>query len=63
MNRMLARFAMSFIIVAAVLLWEAYKLAVRHGDSWRITIYLVATVCAIALGFVGFREKHRMNRD
>jgi hypothetical protein len=59
MNRWLVRLAMSFFIIAAVLIWEAYKASVNGADYWRIGLYLVAAMAAVSLGIAGTREKHR----
>ena len=58
-KRWLVRLAMSFFIIAAVLLWEAYRGAQRGLETWRITLDLVGAAAAIALGVAGTREKHR----
>jgi hypothetical protein len=63
MNRWLARLAMSFFVIAAVLVWEAYKLGTNFGPSWRITVYLVAAGLSVVLGAAGTREKHRLMRS
>jgi hypothetical protein len=60
MNRWLARLAMSFFIIAAVLAWEAYQALQHAGPPWRIAVYLVAAAASIALGVAGIREKHRL---
>jgi len=55
---------MSFFIIAAVLLWEAYKLSQNGAITWRIWVYIVAAGAAISMGIAGTREKHReMKRD
>jgi RsiW-degrading membrane proteinase PrsW (M82 family) len=62
MQRWLARLSFSFFIIAAVLLWEAWNCAAgrRPGTSqWRITLYLVAAMMAMALGALGIRARHR----
>jgi hypothetical protein len=59
MERWLARLAMSFFIIAALLLWEAYK-GNQHGlVGWRITLDLIAAAAAISMGVAGIRAKHR----
>jgi hypothetical protein len=59
MQRWIARLAMSFFIIAAVLIWEAYKGSQTGLAGWRITLYLVAAAAGIAMGVAGTREKHR----
>jgi hypothetical protein len=50
---------MSFFIIAAVLVWEAYKASVNGANYWRIGLYLIAAMAAVSLGIAGTREKHR----
>jgi cytochrome c oxidase assembly factor CtaG len=62
----LARLAFSFFIVAALLVWEIYKtLDGQRGPvpSWRIGLYMIATVFAIVMGALGVRARHRLLRD
>ena len=59
MNRWLARFAMSFFVIAAVLIWEATKQMRRDPTSWRLIYYLIASAASITLGVIGTRERHR----
>lgn len=59
MNRWLARLAMSFFIIAAVLTWYAYQ-ALQHGAPlWRPAMNLFAAAAAVAMWVIGTREKHR----
>jgi hypothetical protein len=55
----LARLAMSFFVIAAVLLWEAYRGTQRGLESWRIMLDVIGAAAAIVLGVAGTREKHR----
>ncbi len=57
--RWLARFAMSFFVIAAVLAWEAYNAGERHAEPWRIGLYGFAAAASVALGFAATRERHR----
>ena len=50
---------MSFFVIAAVLIWEAYKGTKTGVATWRIMMDLVAAAAGIALGAAGTREKHR----
>ncbi len=59
MNRWLARFAMSFFIIAAVLTWYAYQAMQHHAPLWQPVIELFAAASAVAMGVMGTREKHR----
>ena len=56
MRRWLGRLAFSFIILAALLVWEARK-ARERGES-ASTYYIGAAVLAGA-GMAGMRERHR----
>lgn len=54
MRTWLARFSFSFIIIAAVLVWEGS----RQQDSVKQTLsYLGAAVCTV-LGIAGIRARH-----
>jgi hypothetical protein len=55
MRRWLARLSFSFLIIAAVLLWEANKL----GSGGRSSAYIVGAFVCIALGIIGIRARHR----
>ena len=60
-HRWLSRLSFSFIIIAAVLLWTAYK-RVQGGvpvTDWRILLYVIAAMFALALGGAGVRARHR----
>jgi hypothetical protein len=59
MDRWLARLAMSFFIIAAVLVWEAYLGFQRGLSEWRIIVNLVAAAGATSLGIAGIRVRHR----
>ena len=50
---------MSFFVIAAVLIWEAYQGTKTAVATWRIMLYLVAAAAGITLGVAGTREKHR----
>ena len=58
-NRWLARLAMSFFIIAAVLAWEAYQAMQSHAPQWRFAVDMIGAAASIALGIAGMREKHR----
>ena len=62
MRPWLERLALSFLIIAAVLAWEAYKgLSGRTPEmsQGRIILYLVASAMSIAMGVAGIRSRHR----
>ena len=58
MNRWLIRFAMSFFVIAAVLLWEAYQASLHDAPQWRIVADVVGAMAAISLGITGTHQKH-----
>jgi hypothetical protein len=61
MQNWLARLSFSFLIIAAVLAWETYKIisTAAPGQTWRIVLYaILAGVCA-ALAAAGMRARHR----
>ena len=65
-RRWLPRLAMSFIVIAAVLAWEAYQSATGHRGPvphWRILLYFLAAAMALALGMEGMRLRHRPPDD
>ena len=62
MQRWLSRLSFSFFIVAAVLLWEVYKiLQGQRGyvPQWRIGLYCIFAMLAFVLGGLGVRARHR----
>jgi hypothetical protein len=58
MNRWLARLAMSFFIIAAVLAWSAYQALQHHAETWRVAVDLFGAAAAVTMGVVGIRAKH-----
>ena len=56
MRRWLGRLAFSFIILAAVCVWEARK-ARERGE--RATRYYIAAALFAGAGMAGMRERHR----
>jgi hypothetical protein len=61
MRRWLARLSYSFIIIAAVLLWQASKLPVaEHG---RQNLYYLGALICIVLGAIGVRARHRLDDE
>jgi hypothetical protein len=55
----LARLAMSFIIVAAVLGWDALRPNRIDRDSVKVWIEGIAAALSMGLGLAGIRERHR----
>ena len=65
-RRWLSRFAMAFIVIAAVLAWEGYQAATGHRGAtpkWRILLYFVAAAMALVVGIEGMRQRHRRRDD
>jgi hypothetical protein len=58
MNRWLARLAMSFFIIAAVLAWSAYQALQHDAPMWQAMVDLFGAAASIAMGVVGTRIKH-----
>jgi len=58
MNRWLARLAMSFFIIAAVLAWSAYQALQHHAEMWRVIVDLFGAAASISLGVAGVRARH-----
>jgi hypothetical protein len=56
MRRWLARLSFSFLILAAVLVWEARK-AKDRGES--PTRHYIAAALLAGAGMAGMRERHR----
>lgn len=59
LERWLTSLAMSFIVIAAVLAWQAYQGAQKHAPAWQIALMSLGAAIAIALGAAGIRVKHR----
>jgi anti-sigma-K factor RskA len=58
-NRWLARFSISFFVIAVVLAGLAYQALQNNLAGWRVAMDLFAAAAAIALGVAGLREKHK----
>ncbi len=63
MRKWLARLSFSFIIVAAVLAWEAYR--TRRGDrvpgrEWQAYALIAGAAVCFGLGLRGIRDRHRL---
>lgn len=62
MQKWLARFSFSFLIVGFYLGFEAYRAVKGQAGwvpQWRIVLYLVAAAASISLGISGIRARHR----
>ncbi|MDQ3441676.1 MAG: hypothetical protein M3478_15140 [Planctomycetota bacterium] len=53
-----ARFAFSFVVLAAVAAYEGYR-ARERGDSSRATLLFATAAAGAALGFAAVRTRHR----
>jgi hypothetical protein len=62
MQNWLARLSFSFVIIAAVLLWEIYKIINTgvHDQNWRVILYAILAGICVALGGAGMRSRHRL---
>jgi hypothetical protein len=65
MNRWLARFAFTFLIVAGLLVYRGYRemTTFARPEKWRIGLYFVAAGMGVGLAVRGFRERHRSQSD
>ena len=66
MAKWIARFAFSFILLAAVFAWEGYH--AQRGDrgpveTWKIYAFYAAAALCFGLGLRGIRERHRRMSD
>lgn len=63
MRKWLARLSFSFIVVAAVLAWEGWR--IRRGDrgpgrEWQAYACIAGAAICFGLGLRGVRERHRL---
>jgi len=56
LRQWLARLAMSFIILSAVLAWQAYRAPTTDG---RTVAYALGAAASAGCGLAGVRERHR----
>lgn len=63
MNKWLARFSMSFLILAGLLVYQGYGELTSPAapNVWRIGLYFVAAGVSIGLCIRGVRERHRLD--
>lgn len=61
MQKWLARLSFSFMILAAVLAWEAWKLSNSVGVDRqpRMTLYVLGAALLFGLGLAGVKARHR----
>ena len=62
MRRWLARLSFSFIILALVLGWDAWRSLRGHTaprPQWRIQVQFVAAAACVVLGLIGTAMRHR----
>jgi hypothetical protein len=57
----LSRAAFSFVIIAAVLIWNGYKLLQQQppAETWRWSLCFIGAGACAALGVAGIRARHR----
>lgn len=57
----LERLAFSFIVLAAVLFWSAYRIYSGHvvGTPGRVAVYTVLGALLLGVGMAGVRSRHR----
>jgi len=61
-QRWLSRLAMSFVIIAAYLLWQAFHVhqqASSISPNARFMMYLFGALCSAVLAGLGLQERHR----
>ena len=66
MSRWLARLSTSFLILAGLLVYQAYRelhLPGAHPNWPRLTLYFVAAGISVGLAARGVRERHRQWDD
>jgi hypothetical protein len=65
MARWLARLAFSFLILALLLIYQAYRemTTMAAPNRWRIALYFVAAGISFGLSARGVRERHRRDDD
>jgi hypothetical protein len=65
MVKWLARFSFTFLVLAGLLIWQAYRemTLTSSPNIWRIGLYFVAAGLSIGLAFRGIRERHRRSDD
>jgi hypothetical protein len=61
MNKWLARFSMTFLVLAGLLVYQGYRELTGPVAPviWRISLYFVAAGISIGLSLRGVRERHR----
>jgi hypothetical protein len=62
MRNWLSRLSFSFVIIAAVAVWEVYKMqrdGVAGQQQTRFILYCVLAGACAALAVAGFRARHR----
>jgi hypothetical protein len=61
-QRWLSRLAMSFVIIAAFLVWQAFHVHQRASSispNVRFGLYLIGALFSAVLAGLGLRERHR----
>ena len=65
MDRWLARLAYSFLILAGLLVWQAYRemTTLREPSKARLGLYFVGAMLSLGLAVRGMRVRHRIDRE
>jgi predicted membrane protein len=61
-QRWMSRLAMSFVLIAAFLLWEAFHVHQRASSispNVRFALLLTGAAASAVMAGIGFRERHR----
>jgi hypothetical protein len=60
-NRWLARFSFTFLVVAGLLAWQGYRELTQstRPNAWRVGLYFLAAGIGVGLAVKGVRERHR----
>jgi hypothetical protein len=65
MNRWLARFSFTFLVVAGLLAWQGYRELTTFAQPkiWRVGLYFLAAGIGVGLAAKGVRERHRSDQE
>jgi hypothetical protein len=57
--------AYSFLILAGLLVWQAYREVTTLADApkGRLALYFIGAMLSVGLGVRGIRARYRENRD
>jgi hypothetical protein len=65
MDRWLARFSYTFLILGGLLVWQAYREVTMLADppKWRLALYFVGAMVSVGLAVRGIRGRYRPDGD